>query len=167
MSGKPSKPRLWSSHRWNRQVLTASAGITQEGVGVAAWHAVGNGRTAKPWFATWAPKGRPTVRDLKWRTTLNDAAVSGLALDMSVSADGRGVIAYVRQQRGVDHSTVGGSSFRVGRGGALSGQIDATWRQPVDTTVNVTASTSATSITLGGMIGPFYPSPESRYSVVP
>ena len=110
---------------------------------------------------------QPSVHDLKWRTTLTDAAVSGLAMDMSVSANGRGVIAYVRHRRGVDHSTVGGASFRVGRDGALSGQIDATWQQPVDTTVNVTASASATSITLGGMIGPFYPSPETRYSVVP
>ena len=167
LSGKPSNPRLWSSPRWNRQILTASTAITQEGVGVAAWQAVGNGRTAKPWFATWTPKRKPSVHDLKWRTTLTDAAVSGLALDMSVSANGRGVIAYVRHQRGVDHSTVGGASFRVGRDGALSGQIDATWQQPVDTTVNVTASASATSITLGGMVGPFYPSPETRYSVLP
>ena len=127
----------------------------RQGVGLVAWQAVGNGRTAKPWFATWAPKRKPSVHDLRWRTTLTDAAVSGLALDMSVSANGRGVIAYVRQQRGVHHSTVGGASFRVGRDGALSGQIDATWQQPVDTTVNVTASASATSITLGGMIGPF------------
>ena len=36
---------------------------------------------------------RPSVNDLKWRTTLTDAAVSGLALDLSVSANGQGVIA--------------------------------------------------------------------------
>ena len=91
------------------------------------------------------------MHDLKWRTTLTDAAVSGLAMDLSVSANGHGAIAYVRHRRGADHSTVAGASFRVGRNGGLRGQVDATWQQPVDVTVNVTASASSTSITLGGM----------------
>ena len=62
LSGKPSDPRFWSSPRWNRQVLTASAAITRAGVGVSAWQAVQDRRTAKPWFATWAPKRRAAVR---------------------------------------------------------------------------------------------------------
>ena len=40
LTGKPSDPRFWSSPRWSRQVLTASAAITRAGVGVFAWQAV-------------------------------------------------------------------------------------------------------------------------------
>jgi hypothetical protein len=107
------------------------------------------------------------VSDLKGRTTLTDAAVSGLAMDLSVSADGHGAIAYVRHRPGVGHSTVAGASFRVGRGGALRRQVDATWQQPVDVTVNATAAATSTSITLGHMTGPFLLSPLTQYTVGP
>jgi hypothetical protein len=168
LSGKPSDPRFWSSPRWNRQVLTASAAITQAGVGVFAWQAVDDPRTAKAWFATWAPhREQPSVHDLKWPTTLTDAAVSGLAMDLSVSANGHGAIAYVRHRPGADHSTVAGASFRVGRNGGLLNQVDATWQQPVDVTVNATAAASSTSITLGHMTGPFVLSPQTQSSVGP
>jgi hypothetical protein len=168
LSGKPSDPRFWSSPRWNRQVLTASAAITRAGVGVSAWQALADRRTAKPWFATWAPKrAQPSVHDLKWRTTLTDAAVSGLAMDLSVSANGHGAIAYVRHRPGVDHSTVAGASFRVSRTGRLRGQVDATWQRSVDVTVNATAGATSTCITLGHMAGPFVVSPLTQYSVGP
>ncbi len=168
LSGIPSDPRFWSSPRWNRQVLTASAAITRAGVGVLAWHAVDDRRTAKPWFATWTPQHeQPSVHDLKWRTTLTDAAVSGRAMDLSVSANGHGAIAYVRHRRGVGHSTVAGASFRVGRSGGLHRQVDATWQQPVDATVNATAGATSTSITLGHMGGPFVLSPLTQYSIGP
>jgi hypothetical protein len=168
LSGRPSDPRLWSSSRWSRQVLAASAAITRAGVGVFGWQAVAGRRTAKPWFATWSPHHeQPSVSDLKGRTTLTDAAVSGLAMDLSVSADGHGAIAYVRHRPGVGHSTVAGASFRVGRGGALRHQGDATWQQPVDVTVNATAAATSTSITLGHMTGPFLLSPLTQYTVGP
>ena len=107
------------------------------------------------------------MHDLKWRTTLTDAAVSGRAMDLSVSANGHGAIAYVRHRPGVDHSTVAGASFRVGRNGGLRRQVDVTWQQPVNVTVNVTASATSTSITLGRMAGPFVLSPLTQYSVGP
>ncbi|MFC7497148.1 MULTISPECIES: hypothetical protein [unclassified Nocardioides] len=168
LSGRPGSPRFWSSPRWSRQVLTASAATTRSGLGVAAWQAVGDRRTARPWFATWAPhRARPSVHDLKWRTDLTDAAVFGRAMDLSVSANGHGAIAYVRHRPGVDHSTVAATSFRLGPHGGLRRQIDATWQQPVTTTLDVTASTTSTSVTLGRMAGPFYPSPLTRYSLGP
>ena len=46
LSGKPGDPRFWSSPRWSRQVLDRSAAITQPGVGVFAWQAVDDRRTA-------------------------------------------------------------------------------------------------------------------------
>ena len=168
LSGRPSSPRFWSSPRWSRQVLTASVAITGAGVGVAAWQAVDDRRHARPWFATWAPKrDQPAVHDLEWRTNLTDAAASGRTLDLSISANGQGAIAYVRHRPGADHSTVGGASFRVGRHGGLGRQVDVTWRQPVNTTVDVTASAGSTSITLGRLDGPFVASPLTRYSVGP
>jgi len=168
LSGKPSDPRFWSGPRWDRQVLTASAAITRAGVGVSAWQAVNHGRTARPWFATWAPHDKqPSVFDLRWRTTVTDAAVAGQAMDLSVSAGGQGAIAYVRRRPGVDHSTVAGASFRVGRHGGLRRQIDAKWQQPVNVTVHVTASATSASITLGRMAGPFVPSSLTQYSVRP
>jgi len=164
-----SSPTLpWSSPRWSRQVLTASVAITGAGVGVAAWQAVDDRRHARPWFATWAPKrDQPAVHDLEWRTNLTDAAASGRTLDLSISANGQGAIAYVRHRPGADHSTVGGASFRVGRHGGLGRQVDVTWRQPVNTTVDVTASAGSTSTTLGRLDGPFVASPLTRYSVGP
>ena len=167
LSGKPDDPRSWSSG-WKRRVLTASASITQWGVGVAAWQAVDDRRTATPWFATWAPRHRqPSVNTQKGRTTLTDAAVSGRALDLSVGTDGRGALAWVRHPPGVDHSTVAATLFRVGRDGALRLQVRATWPQPVEATVDVTAGAGSTSLTLGLMDGPFFASPLTHYSVHP
>ena len=119
-------------------------------------------------FATWAPRrAQPSVRDLTGHTTRTDAALSGRSLDLSVSANGPGVVAYVRHRPGADHWTVAGASFRVGRTGRLRDQVDATWRQPVDTSVNVTASATSASVTLGSMDGPFVTSPLTQYSVRP
>ncbi len=168
LSGKPDHPRFWSSARWSHQVLSASAAITRSGVGVLAWQSVGDRRTARSWFATWArDREGPSVHDLKWRTTLTDAAEYGQALDLSVNANGHGVIAGVRHRRGVDHSTIAATVFRIGPDGAVRRQIDETWQQPVDTTVDVTASAGSASITLGRMAGPFFPSPLTQYSVGP
>ncbi len=167
LSGTPSDPRFWSSPQWDRQVLTSSAAITRAGVGVFSWQAVGHRRTARPWLATWAASQKqPSVHDLGSPTTLTDAAVSGLAMDLSVSADGHGAIAYVRHRPGAGDSTVAAASFRVGRNG-LREQVDATWPQPADVTVNVTASATSASITLGRMAGPFFPSPLTQWSVGP
>ena len=167
LSGRPDEPRSWSSG-WDRQVLTSSASITRSGVGVAAWQAVEDRRSATPCFATWA-RGRkqPSVHVEPGRTTLTDAAESGLAMDLSVSADGHGALAYIRHRHGVDHSTVAAAVFRVGRDGTLRRRVDATWQQPVEATVDVTASASSTSITLGSMLGPFFPSPLTYYGVHP
>ena len=98
------------------------------------------------------------MHDQPGRTTLTDAAESGLALDLSVSANGHGAMAYVRHRRGVDHSTVAAPSSASGAT-APCAAVDATWQQPVEATVDVTASASSTSITLGRMLGPFFPSP--------
>ena len=49
----------------------------------------------------------------------------------------------------------------------LRRQVDATWQQPVNATVNATAGATSTSITLGHMAGPFVPSPLTQYSVGP
>ena len=167
LSGDPGDPRSWSS-RWAHQVLAASEATTRTGVGVFAWHATDGRRSAKPWFAAWTPGDeQPSVRDLRWRTTLTPAAVTGQALDLSVSASGHGAIAWVRHRPGADHSSVAGVSFRVGRDGELRHQIDATWRQPMGVTVDVTAAATATSITLGLMTNLFVPSSETRYSVGP
>jgi hypothetical protein len=168
LSGRPSSPRFWSSPRWTRQVLTASGAVTRAGVGVFAWQAVGGQRTAWAWFATWAPGAElPSVHDLKWSTTLTDAAESGQAMDLSVSANGHSAIAYVRHRRGAHHSSVAGVSFRVTRHGGLRRQVDVTWRQPVNVTVQAIAATTSASITLGRLTGPFVVSPLTRYSIGP
>jgi hypothetical protein len=88
-------------------------------------------------------------------------------MDLSVSANGHGAIAYVRHRRGVGHSSVAVASFRVVRNGGLRRQVDATWQQPVNVTVNVTAGATWSSITLGHMAGPFVLSPLTQYSVGP
>jgi hypothetical protein len=165
LSGKPGNPVSWSSPGWDRQVLTASAAITRAGVGVAAWQAVHARRTARAWFATWAPdRTHPSVGELQGSTTLTDAAISGRALDLSVNADGRGAVAHVRHRPGVDHATVAATSFRVGPDGGLRRQVDATWPRPVNATAIVTASATSTSITLGRMAGPFVQSPRTEYT---
>jgi hypothetical protein len=167
LSGRPDEPRSWASD-WNRQVLSSSAAITRAGVGVAAWQAVEEGRTATAWFATWADgRKRPFVHVQPGRTTLTEAAESGRAMDLSVSASGRGAVAYVKHRRGVDHSTVAAVVFRVGRDGAVRRRLDATWQQPIEATIDLTASASTISITLGRMLGPFFPAPLTQYGVHP
>jgi hypothetical protein len=166
LSGSPSDPRVWASPRWNHQVLAQSSAITRARVGVVAWQEVDDRRVASPWLATWAPRRKqPAVHRLKGHTTLTDAAVSGRALDLSVAANGRAALAYVRHRRGADHWTVAGASFRLARNGGLRRQVRATWRQPTDVTVEVAASATSTSITLGRMSGPFALSPLTQWSV--
>jgi hypothetical protein len=88
-------------------------------------------------------------------------------MDLSVSANGHGAIAYVRHLRGADHSSVAGASFLVGLDGDLSGQVDVTWEEPVHVTVDATAAATSSSITLGRLDGPFVVSPLVQYSVGP
>ena len=169
LSGTPKQPRSWSSPRWSRHVLTAHAAITRRGVGAAAWQEVAGRRTVTPWFATWGPRrgAQPAAYDLGWHTTPTDAAVSGRALDLSISATGHGAIAYVRHRPGASRWSVAAASFRLDRKGGLHGQVDVTWRQSADTTVDVTASATSTSVTLGRTLGPFLTSPLTRYSIGP
>jgi len=166
LSGRLDKPRVWSSPGWSRRVPTASAAITRSGVAVAAWRAVGAGRLARAWVATWAPHHeRPRVRNLDWSTTLTTAAMSGQALDLSVSANGHAAIAYVRHRPGVRHATLAGASFRVSRAGGIREPVDATWQGPVGSTVDVTAGATSSSITFGRMTRTYYSPPTTRYTV--
>ncbi len=120
------------------------------------------GRGSRPGRRT----GRaPTVRDLEWRTTLTPAAEAGRALDLSVSGNGHGAIAYVRHRPGVGHSSVAGASFRVTRTGGIRDAEDTTWRRPVGTTVGVTASAASASVTLGRIAGTFYEPPRTHHRV--
>jgi hypothetical protein len=168
LSGTPDHPRFWSTPRWSRDVLTGSAAITGTGVGVGAWQAVDGVRTARSWFATWAPgRSTPAVHALTGRTTLTLAADSGRALDLSVTTDGRGAVAHVRHQAHTHSSTVVVTTFGVGSDGVPAGQAVATWEQPVGTTVAVTTGAGATSLTLGRLLAPFYLSTQTRYSVGP
>ncbi|WP_322921406.1 hypothetical protein [Nocardioides renjunii] len=168
LSGRPGDPRSSSASRWSRWVLTGSAATTRAGVAVASWHAVDRRGTAKPWLATWAPKRpRPSVTDLRWRTTLTDGAIFGRAMDVSVSANGRGALAYVRHPREDSSWTVAGESFRVARDGRLTDRVPATWARPADTIVTSVASARTASITLGGMVGSEFPTLETSYSTLP
>jgi hypothetical protein len=88
-------------------------------------------------------------------------------MDLSISAGGHGAIAYVRHRPGVGRATVGVASFRVGGDGGLRRQVDETWQQPVTTTVDVTASATSASVTLGRMAGPFVASSRTWYSLGP
>ena len=167
LSGEPGEPRSWSPTRWSRDVLAATAAVTRSGVAVAAWQEVGRGGAVQPRFATWAPgRGRPRVWDLQRRTTLTNAATSGRALDVAVSATGHGAVAYVRHRSGVAHAEVAGASFRVDRHGRLHDLVETTWRRPVGTTVDVTAGATSASVTLGRMARTYYVPPTTRYSVL-
>ncbi|MGF9761013.1 hypothetical protein AAII07_38080 [Microvirga sp. 0TCS3.31] len=167
LAGRPGKPRSWTSPRWGRLVVTATAAITGDGVGAASWQAVGQGGTVRSRFATWTPgRERPSVHALPGRTTLTDATVSGDTMDLAVSADGRGVIAWVRHRRGADQASVAGASFRIGSDGQVGDQVDATWWQPVGASVAVTTSGTSSAVTLGRLIAEFYPAPETRFSVI-
>ena len=100
LSGQPSSPRFWSSPRWDRHVLTADAAVT---AGRCRRRRLAGGRGPAYGEAVvrdlGAHRTQPSVYDLGWRTTLTDGAVSGDALDLSVTADGHGAIAYVRHRR--------------------------------------------------------------------
>lgn len=166
LTGSPARPRSWSSRQWYRRVLAPTAAITKAGVGVAGWQSVRSGKVAEPWFATWAPQRRePRVWDLDWPTTLTTAAASGRALDLSVSAGGHGVIAYVRHRPGVKHADVAGVSFDVTPDGRLRRQVDTTWTGRAGTTVNVTAGATSASATLGRMERTYHVPPVTRSSV--
>lgn len=165
LSGRPGHPRFWSSPRWDRRVLASSAAITRSGVGVTAWQTEHARGTARPWLATWAPdRAQPRWHDLAGRTTLTRAATYGRVLDLSVSAEGRAAVAHVRHRPGAGHATVAASSFRVGRHGGLRRPVDATWRRPVNSTVDVTASATSASLTLGRLAG-YVPSARTHYTV--
>ena len=167
LTGRPGRPRSWTAPRWGHRVVTATAAITGDGVGAASWQAVGRGRTARSRFATWTPgRGRPSVHALPGRTTLTDATLSGDTMDLAVSANGRGVIAWVRHRRGADQASVAGASFRIGSDGQVGDQVDATWWQPVGASVAVTTSETSSAVTLGRLIADFYPAPETRFSVI-
>ncbi len=168
LTGRPGSPRTWTSPRWGRQVITAAGAVTGDGVGVASWQAVDRGRTARSWVATWTPKAtKPTVRALPGRTSRTDATLSGDTMDLAVSDNGRGAVAWVRHRRGAEQSSVAGTSFHIGRDGRVGDRVDATWLQPVGATVAVTASETSSAVTLGRMIADFYPAPETRFSVIP
>ncbi|RYB95620.1 hypothetical protein EUA93_15505 [Nocardioides oleivorans] len=168
LSGRPSAPRSWSPAGWSPDVLTSSAATTQDGLSVVSWQAVVGRRTAKPWFATWTPRqAEPVVSDLEWRTTLTNAARSGRAMDLSVTADGHGAITWVRHRQGADHASVAGASFRVDADGRLSEQVDVTWVRPAGVTVAVTAAVGASSVTLGRIARSYVETPEVSYSLGP
>ncbi|MBB6626938.1 hypothetical protein H5V45_06350 [Nocardioides sp. KIGAM211] len=169
LAGTATAPQEWTTPRWQREVLHSSAAITRAGVGVFGWQSAHGRRTAGAWFATWAPdRATPKAYDLRWRTTLTPAARTGRAMDLSMSPNGHGAIAYVRHRPGADHAAVAGVSFRVGRRGGVSDDVDVTWRQPVDVTVNgAVAAATGSSVTLGRMGRTYYLSPRSRYSIGP
>lgn len=168
LSGRPGDPRTWTSPSWTQQVFTGRAALTADGVALASWQAQGERRTAAPWFATWtAERRKPVVHDLEWRTTLTDAVEAGLAMDLSVTAAGRGAIAWIGRERGDDSTSVAAASFQVGPDGRLDDQVDVTWERPVAVTVEVTASDGGASASLGRMTASSYPSAESAYSVGP
>ena len=168
LTGTPGQPRTWSPSRWSRHVLDVSAGTTQAGVGTASWLAVGDRRSVRPWLATWAPSRRkPSVTRLGAAGSLDQSVVPGDTLDLSVAADGHGVVAHAAQQRGADTSTVAATSFVVGARGSLRDQEQVSWTQPAHTTVAVSAGTGAAGITIGRMTSYFLDSPLVQYAVLP
>ena len=168
LSGTPRNPRTWSPHRWSRDVLDVSAGITQAGAGAATWLAVGERRSVRPWLATWAPtRHRPSVIRLGTASSLDESVAPGSTLDLSLAADGHGVVAHAARQRGADTSTVTATSFVLSDRGRLRERRDVAWGQPVGTTVAVTAGTDAAGITIGRMTSYFLASPLVHYAVLP
>jgi hypothetical protein len=168
LSGTPRKPRTWSPARWSRDVLDVSAATTQAGVGAASWLAVGDRRSVRPWLATWVPSRRqPSAIRLGAASSLDPSVVPGDTLDLSVAADGHGVVANAAQQRGADTSTVTATSFALGARGRLRDQAQVSWTQPPHTTVAVTAGTDAAGITIGRMTSYFLDSPLVEYAVLP
>lgn len=166
LSGTPGAPRPWARSRWSRDVLDATASASQGGVGTAAWLEVGPRQAARPWLATWAPARRqPDLRRLGPRTSLSGGVAPGRLLDLSVSADGHGVVGRVHHVRGAVGSTVAADTFVVSRLGRLGLLDEVAWEQPVDASVDVTAGTTAASTTIGRLNGFFVPSPVVQYAV--
>lgn len=166
LSGTPREPRLWAPRRWSRDIRDATAGITQAGVATAAWLAEGRRRQARPWLATWAPSRRePALHRLGATTSLTRNAAPGNTLDLSVAADGHGVVSRVLLLRGARSTTVTTRSFVVSERGRLQEDGRVEWEQPVDATVDVMAGTEAASITIGRLNGFFVPSPVVQYAV--
>ena len=169
LSGRPDEPAVLVVRVGDRQVLTSSAAITRSGVGVAAWQAVEDRRSATPWFATWArgPQAAvrarpsrgvppsPTRQSPGWRWTCRSAPTATAPWRTSDIDTG----STTRPSR--PPSSASGATAPSRR------RVDATWQQPVEATVDVTASASSTSITLGRMLGPFFPSPLTYYGVHP
>lgn len=166
LSGTPSAPQSWSSRRWTRDVLNASAALTRDGVAVASWQVTARARTARSRLATWAPRqDAPLLLGLGAPTTLTDAVRAGGGLDVAVSPAGRVVIASVRHLRGGGDATVTATSYVVQPTGDLGDRVEATWQQPVNTTVTSIASDDAASVTLGRLVQA-YPSPLTQYAIL-
>jgi hypothetical protein len=168
LSGTRRAPRLWSGQRWSRQVHDATAGILQAGVGTAAWLSEGKRREARPWLATWAASRRlPALQRLGATTSLTGATAPSNTLDLSVAADGHGLVGHVQHLRGADRSTVEATSFVVSAAGDLQEQARVAWEQPVEATVDVMAGTDAASITIGRLSSFAVPSPLVQYATRP
>ncbi|CUR60516.1 exported hypothetical protein [metagenome] len=168
LSGTPRNPRSWSPPRWSRDVLDVSAGTTQAGAGAATWLAVGDRRAVRPWLATWAPTRRqPSAVRLGAASRVDETVLPGHVLDLSVAADGHGVVARASQAPGADISTVAATSFVLGARGHLREQQTMAWVQPAHMTVAVTAGTGAAGITIGRMTSYFLASPLVQYAVLP
>lgn len=168
LSGTRREPRVWSGQRWSRQVHDATAGITQAGVATAAWLSEGKRREARPWLATWAASRRaPALQRLGAATSLTGATAPSDTLDLSVAADGHGLVARVQHLRGADRSTVAATSFLVSAAGDLQEQAPVAWDQPVEATVDVMAGTDAASITIGRLSSFAVPSPLVQYATRP
>lgn len=178
LSGRPSRPRSWTTPRWAYGVLAGRAATTASGVGVVAWQAaskpvpVEDPLGAAPvsqlrsWVATWAPsRGRPVTERLVGRTPEDDAAWYDRSLDLSVGADGHGVVAHVQHDRDGADWAVTARSFVVGPRGRLRHVSEQAWRLPADPVVDVVAAAGNTSITLGSMVGPDHPALEVQHAV--
>ncbi len=166
LSGTPGEPRLWAPARWSRDVLDVSAAASRGGVGTSAWLAVGARRTARPWVATWATsRQQPDVRRLGPRTSLTGGVAPGRLLDLSVGAEGHGVVARVHHARGAAGSTVVADTFAVSRRGRLRAQDRVAWEQPVDASVDVVAGTDAATLVIGRLSGFLVPAPVVQYAV--
>lgn len=168
LSGRPAAPRTWRAPRWTQQVFTGRAALTSDGVVVAAWQARSAPGTATASLATWTEaQSRPTVRGLEPTATLTYAVESGVGMDLSVTASGRGALAWVARERGADTSSVRATSFRVGADGRIGERVAASWSRPVNATVAVTAGDGGSSATLGRLLSWGYPAPDSAYVLGP
>lgn len=178
LTGRPSDPRSWTTPRWTHGVPAGRAAITRSGVGVVAWQSAGRPvpvdeplgaapvSRLRSWVATWAPsRGRPAVEHLAGRIPEGYAAWYDRSLDLSVGADGHGVVAHVQHARDAADWTVTARSFVVPPRGRLRHVSEQTWRLPADPTLDVVTDAGSTSITLGSMVGSDVPALEVQYAV--